>query len=392
MRVGCGIVWIVARAGIRRRISTRIVIVLAQSLGWVGLVVLQHRRWSFIEARGQQASSANGAEGSRTGAELREARQRIGCSVEAIAAELRIKPAYLQALEDGQLGAIPGNAYAIGFLRSYARALGLDADAVCRRFREEAKGIGTKTVLSFPAPVPDRGVPAGALVLLGTVLAIGAYVGWYRISGDSARVAEPVPAVPARLEPLAAGANPPPAAPSPQIASIQPGPATPPAHQPAEAEYVLPSVPPSQAAAMAMPRPAIPGADAAGAPGGATTAASGLPSGAVPDGRVVLRAHADTWLQVRDRAGNVLLNRVLHAGDSGPVPARPDLLITTGNAGGIDVLVDGTQIPSFGGPGVVKHDVPLDPDALKSGKATPVSAPVAAPSTANASTNRPAGQ
>jgi hypothetical protein len=36
-----------------------------------------------------------------------------------------------------------------------------------------------------------------------------------------------------------------------------------------------------------------------------------------------LRANADSWLLVKDRAGAVLLNRVLKAGETWPVPPSP---------------------------------------------------------------------
>ena len=54
---------------------------------------------------------------------------------------------------------------------------------------------------------------------------------------------------------------------------------------------------------------------------------------------------------VKDRSGAVLLNRVLKAGETWPVPPRPDLLLTTGNAGGTEIVVDGAPTPSLGGPG-----------------------------------------
>ena len=85
------------------------------------------------------------------------------------------------------------------------------------------------------------------------------------------------------------------------------------------------------------------------------------------------RARADTWVQVRDRAGAVLLNRMLHPGDSWAVPAKPNLLLTTGNAGDIDLVVDGLTSPSLGGHGVVRHDLPLDPDLIKDGRLVTVS-------------------
>ena len=98
----------------------------------------------------------------------------------------------------------------------------------------------------------------------------------------------------------------------------------------------------------------------------------------MPEGtRVVLRAKADSWMQVRDRQGIVLLNRVLRAGETWPAPPKLSLLLTTGNAGGTEILVDGKVTVSLGADGVVRRDMALDADAVRDGKLAVVP-PVAA--------------
>ncbi len=57
--------------------------------------------------------------------------------------------------------------------------------------------------------------------------------------------------------------------------------------------------------------------------------------------------------------------RVMRAGDSWPVPNGTQLLLSAGNAGGTELLVDGQATPALGSAGAVRRDVPLDPDALK---------------------------
>jgi cytoskeleton protein RodZ len=113
------------------------------------------------------------------GADLRAARERLGWPLPDASATLRIRPAYLQALEEGDLSRLPGNAFALGFLRTYASALGLDPEEMLRRFKAESAEVSRRTELSFPAPVPERGMPMGAVILLGLILAVGAYIGWY---------------------------------------------------------------------------------------------------------------------------------------------------------------------------------------------------------------------
>ena len=85
---------------------------------------------------------------------------------------------------------------------------------------------------------------------------------------------------------------------------------------------------------------------------------------------------------MRDKTGQVLLSRVLRAGESWPVPPKPTLLLTTGNAGGTELVVDGVVAPPIGTPGAVRRDVPLDPDLIKEGK-LPAQAASATPGSAS---------
>lgn len=293
------------------------------------------------------------AEAPRAGADLRAARERLGVDLPQAADTLRIREAYLAALEEGRLDALPGSAYALGFLRTYAQALGLDAEEMIRRFRTEAVEVSRKTELSFPAPVPERGLPAGAVVLLGVLLLGGVYAGWYRLSGEGRLPPETVAPIPERLAPLAEQAIPPVTA--PRLA------ARPEAGLASQVILAEPVVPP----------PAISPSSAAAAPVNPLPGAGVAVTEPQPDqSRVLIRATADAWIQVRERGGAILLNRVLKPAEVWAVPNRPGLTFTTGNAGGTELLLDGVVLPAIGGPGAVRRDLPLDPDMLKDGKLT----------------------
>ena len=332
------------------------------------------------------------------GEELRGARERLGWSLADVAANLRIRHPYLAALEEGRVADLPGTTYAVGFVRAYAKLVGLDPDDLSRRLRANM-GADRKTELEFPAPVPDRGVPAGVVVLLGVLLAIGAYVGWYRASGDRPGPT-PVQAVPDRLatlpDPSSAAPAKPAGKPEPASgASSQGHGANPPAPSPISPSGSLASVPPSSAAAAVPPTGtpaatpggtaassavASPPASGASAPGAAPTAPSADTS------HIVLRARSDTWVQVRERQGQVLLNRVLRSGETWQVPPQSpgqQLLLTTGNAGGTEVLVDGVVAPAIGPTGAVKRDLPLDVGLIRDGKLQPQATAAKAPSVAH---------
>jgi cytoskeleton protein RodZ len=91
-------------------------------------------------------------------------------------------------------------------------------------------------------------------------------------------------------------------------------------------------------------------------------------AGTAAAGRIVIQATADAWLEVRDGNGNVLLNRILHPGDTWSVPQQAGLVFTTGNAGGTVLVVDGVASPALGNSGAVRRDLPLDPNLIKEGK------------------------
>ncbi len=87
-------------------------------------------------------------------------------------------------------------------------------------------------------------------------------------------------------------------------------------------------------------------------------------------GRVVIRATGSTWVEIRDQLkGEVLLTRLLYAGDRYLMPNRDGLVMLTGNAGGLEISVDGEVVPSIGPSGAVRRNIPLDPNALIEGRA-----------------------
>ena len=87
------------------------------------------------------------------------------------------------------------------------------------------------------------------------------------------------------------------------------------------------------------------------------------------DARVIITAVDDSWVQVQGPDNELLLTRILHAGDTYRVPDRPGLVMVTGNAGGLQVQVDDTPAPALGPLGVVLRNVALDPDRLLAGTA-----------------------
>ncbi|AHJ62385.1 DNA-binding protein [Granulibacter bethesdensis] len=366
------------------------------------------------------------------GGELRAVREHLGWALEDIAASLRIRTAYLLAIEEGRIGDLPGTTYAMGFVRTYAASLGLDPDETVQRFKTEAGAGHHQQELHFPAPVPERGVPAGAVVLLGAVIAVAGYIGWYKLSANHP-VPDAVQEVPEHLAPLARKeeaktpvASPPvasatsqaqPSAP-PSASSASPAPvpgaethaAQIPSNGPASngpagaqaetagasppsrpAEHQAPGHQTSERAADApimSPSAMPPASSQPSLAAGQTTPSPGQSPG--PDGvkpvasgadktlhGIVLKASADAWMQVKSQNGTILLNKVMHAGESWAVPeaqaGQGPLLLTTGNAGGTQIVMDGHDLPPLGNNGAVRRNVPLETEALQ--KAAPSAIP-----------------
>lgn len=81
------------------------------------------------------------------------------------------------------------------------------------------------------------------------------------------------------------------------------------------------------------------------------------------DARVILRAREPTWIQVSSPAGDYTFTRTLKPGEALLVPDRPDLELWTGNAPGLEIIVDGRPVTLPRGR-VVRRNVSLDPERL----------------------------
>jgi cytoskeleton protein RodZ len=138
----------------------------------------------------------------QVGALLRASRERVGEDLRNVSDDLCIRFLYIEAIEECRYDDLPGDTYAIGFIRSYAEHLGLDGEEVIRRYRMERASSKRLSDLSFPTPVPESGVPKGAIVLVGAVLAVLVYGGWYVSTTEDTILSDLIAPVPERLQHL----------------------------------------------------------------------------------------------------------------------------------------------------------------------------------------------
>lgn len=71
---------------------------------------------------------------------LKETRQHHGLTLEEVAQRTYIKLPYLEALEEGILERLPAPVYTYGYIRQYAKLLGLDGSALVARFQQQERG------------------------------------------------------------------------------------------------------------------------------------------------------------------------------------------------------------------------------------------------------------
>ncbi len=319
-------------------------------------------------------------------AELVQARQALGISLPDAARELRIRLDYIRALEERRFDDLPGRPYVIGFLRSYATYLGLDAKDVIARFKTETSGFSTRQKLDFPSPADEGRAPRRWLLVLALASAVGVYAAWYYLNASDRVAIIEVSEVP---ESLLADVPPPPAAPTPSAAptasAVAPASAlvaVPPEEPAAVPEPAIEASPPPTAESMtttgsietarlAVPEtpettemPETPATDAA-APAGGPRVFGQADGGS----RILIRATAESWVRVTGPDNELLLERSLVSGDVYHVPDRPDLKLTTGNAGVLEIIVDGRVAPPLGPFGAVRRNVSLDSESLLAGAA-----------------------
>ena len=99
------------------------------------------------------------------GPSLAAARLALGLDLADVERETRIRTRYLAALEDEDFDALPADAYAAGFLRTYADYLGLDADLYVEELRRR-RGTPAPSAGRVITRVPRRR-PSLRRILLG---------------------------------------------------------------------------------------------------------------------------------------------------------------------------------------------------------------------------------
>lgn len=265
--------------------------------------------------------------GPSVGRLLTEARESLQLSVEQIAAELRMEPRLLRALEEDRLTELGAPVFAKGYLKQYGQRLGLKYEDLLSRYYDQVEPQDVPITPSRSIKLRDERqitmwlVSALALALLAVLLFL-----WW--------VSEP------NVRALIGDA---PSLDSSPSAAAAPGPIPPPATgtsvpEPQPAAQVSEPQAPAAAAADAKPE-SRPAADARRAPPpAAPPAAPGLL-------RIELSFDDDCWTEVTAAGGDRLYYGLAHAGERTHLAADTPVSVLLGNADAVHLLVDGQERP-----------------------------------------------
>jgi hypothetical protein len=224
---------------------------------------------------------------------------------------------HVAALESMDLDALPARPFVIGYVRAYARALGLETEAVDERFRAESPRADDE----LRAPGGLRGQLHGrglGWMAIGAFVLIAAVVGWNMTRHIAANPHHPSLSAhhPVAAEQVAGPA---------QLGAPLPAPpeaAAPPA-------YLTPGL--SANAPQQTPDP----------PGAAFLAAGTVYGATGVGGHIILQARKATTLIVRGPDGAVYFARELAPGEAWRAPQVEGLSADVGNPASMEVFVDG---------------------------------------------------
>lgn len=307
------------------------------------------------------------------GETLRQARESNGWSLAEVALKLNLTVNSLSNLEAGDFDKLPGHTFARGYIRAYAKLLGMDQAVLVQQFDQstgtDSKGSSVHSLGRIEEPVRVSHTILRIVSLLLLVAVVGGGFVWWQ-DQTSLRTKDLISLAPEHVEvegadgttqihPLdepedqavaegeAQNAT---ALALPQADSATPAPAETPAPAP-----VAPTAAAPTAATPVTPAPAVPAAPAVAAP---TVTAPVAPSVAAPtaaapapaapavagQGQVQLQYSADCWTQVTDGNGKVLLSGLKRKGESVSLNGKPPFSVRLGYARGAQVSYNGQAV------------------------------------------------
>ena len=290
------------------------------------------------------------------GGHLRALREAKGSSLEDMARSTRVGIRHLEALEEERLADLPSPVFVRGFIRAYCGFLREAPEGALAQYEALAGERAAAQAANAPPRPRTTWAPSSVLVGLALLLVLGialivVNLTVKRTGGTS--VAAPKMDV-SESAPEPAQPTPAPSAPAPKVAAPAPAPV----------ETPRPTAPPPQQPAAAPPA-STQAAMPAPAPAPSPTPAPAVAKTVSGPQRLMIRAVDPTWIRVQPDEGRAT-EELLPAGASREWSAERRFLVTIGNAGGVEVALNGKVLPPLGPKGTVIQRLEL-PQAPASG-------------------------
>ena len=273
--------------------------------------------------------------GEKIGNVLRDAREANGSSLDDISALLKIRSDHLQALENDDFERLPGSVYAIGFIRTYATHLGLNASELIERY----KAAVAVPHLEDQGPNPQTDVEpiSGALkIAIGVMAVFAVYILWLIAGGagddKNTRITDNSSPQSAR----AVQAESPPRVPAAPQSQPQAAPET-------QAQ--------SPAATNALAAEDVPPVNAQGEEAAlevANIAPLATPRAPVEEAKIEIRASRRTWMRIESASGQVLFSSIIRQGDGFSLENANGYTLATRDAGALEFYVNDNAVGAVG--------------------------------------------
>lgn len=288
---------------------------------------------------------------------LRQARQAQGLHIAALAAAIKVTPRKLELLESDQIDALPDATFARALAQTVCRALKIDAAPVLAllpppsgyRLSQLGEGLNM-TYRDQPGRLASANWSglANSTLWVAILLVVAAGVvylmpsDWIeRVQALAAPAAHPDASVAVLAASAPAATEVMPVAVPPTSSAVAAEPVEP-AASAASAELVAPAASAASAEPVVPPASAVPAvpamAKAVASVAAASAASAPLPAAGANAGMLQLRTSAESWIEVTDVQGKVLLSRILAPGESVTLDGVAPLKLKIGNAAGTRVV------------------------------------------------------
>ncbi len=293
------------------------------------------------------------------GETLRQARENNGWTLAEVALKLNLTVSSLSNLETGAFDKLPGHTFARGYIRAYAKLLGMDQASLVREFDlytgTDANGSNVHSLGRIEEPVRVSHTILRIVSLLLLIAVVGGGFIWWQ-DQTSMRAKDLVGLTPEHVEVEGADGTTrihPIDEPEDQaVAEARAegdAAAVEPAAEPAGTTTLeLPATAPGAtvvpaAAPVAQPAPAVV-APAAAIVAPAATPAAATAAPVAGAGKVSVQYTADCWTQVTDGTGKVLFGGLKRKGENLEVSGKPPLTLRLGYARGAQVAYNGQVV------------------------------------------------